>query len=330
MKLQLLDINGFIQKNNCKEVLNSKITPRGADPQSLWSETIFGTIGSRDRRTQYGYIQLKNNFIHPVIFNLLTVCSEYTSKIINKKSSYIVSNKRYIEDVNGETGIAFLIRTLPDIDLQLICKKDKLESASFLEQNKHNIIIDKFIVIPASYRDIDLSKKDSMQTMSEVNNIYKDILYINSQLSGEEYLDTILIEKLQIALNKLVTWFQAQLKGKKGVLRGSMLKKRLDFSSRLVCTTDQNIPLGYIGIPWHTALAIFEPLFTYYCYKKDPSILEDIREFLQKPTLDFNDLINFIQDFTKHPQMVPPKLQQRLEEVASIIIKDQVVIFKRD
>ena len=134
----------------------------------------------------------------------------------------------------------------------------------------------------------------------------------------------------QIALNKLVTWFQAQLKGKKGVLRGSMLKKRLDFSSRLVCTTDQNIPLGYIGIPWHTALAIFEPLFTYYCYKKDPSILEDIREFLQKPTLDFNDLINFIQDFTKHPQMVPPKLQQRLEEVASIIIKDQVVIFKRD
>ena len=61
MKLQLLDINGFIQKNNCKEVLNSKITPRGADPQSLWSETIFGTIGSRDRRTQYGYIQLKNN-----------------------------------------------------------------------------------------------------------------------------------------------------------------------------------------------------------------------------------------------------------------------------
>jgi len=330
MKLTILDIDKFIQKNNCKEVKNAKVSPKGFDPESLWSENIFGPIGSRIRRTQFGYIQLKSNIIHPVIFNILKVCSEQTSKIINKKATYIVSDKVYVEDPSGETGISFLIRTLNEVDLQLMSKKEKLDSANFIEINKKKILIDKFIVIPASYRDIDLSKKDSMQMQSEVNTIYKDILYINSQLSGDIYLDEILIDKLQYNLNKLVTWFQHQLKGKKGILRGNMLKKRMDYTSRLVCVTNQEIPLGYIGIPWHTTLAIFEPLFTFYCYKKDPTILEDIKSFLKKDILDFNDFLKFIQDFTAIPQIVPPELQHKLTDIATKIIEGQSVVFKRD
>jgi DNA-directed RNA polymerase beta' subunit len=330
MRLQLLDIERFIQKNDYKEVKNAKVTPKGFDPESLWSENIFGTIGSKDRRSRYGYIQFKYKLIHPNTFNILKVCSEATSKIINKKANFIVSKKMYIEDPAGETGIPFLIRTLSDVDLQLICKKEKLESASFIESNKNNILIDKFMVIPAGYRDIDLSKKDAIQMSSEVNNMYKDLLYINNHLSGDPFLDEILIEKLQFSLNRLATWFQHQLKGKKGILRGSMLKKRLDYTSRLVCITNQEIPLGYVGLPWHTALAIFEPLFTHYCYKKDPSVLEDIKIFLNNPNLDFNDFSKFIQDFTAHPQIVPPELQQKLEFIASEVIKDQVVMFKRD
>lgn len=330
MKLQLLDINKFIEKNKCGEVTNSKVTPKGFEIGSLWDERIFGNVGSRDRKNKFGYIQLKTKLIHPVVYNTLKVCSETTSKIIDKKASYIVSNKQYIEDDHGETGISFLIRTLPEIDLQLMSKKEKIGNSSFLEANKFNILIDKFVVIPASYRDIDISKKDSMQMMSEINNLYKDILYINSQLSGDEFLDMILIEKLQNSLNKLVTWLQAQLKGKKGVLRGSMLKKRMDYSTRLVCTTDQDIPLGYIGLPWHTVLAIYEPLFTFHCYKKDPAILEDIKGFLQKESLDFNDFIKFVQDFTIHPQIVPADLQAKLELVAQEVVKDQIVMFKRD
>lgn len=330
MKLNILNIDKFIQKNNCKEVKNAKVNPKGFDPESLWSESIFGPVGSRTRRTQFGYIQLRSNIIHPIIFDMLKVCSEQTSRIINKKTTYIVSNKVYVEDPSGETGISFLIKTLDDIDLQLMAKKEKLDSASFIESNKKQILIDKFIVIPASYRDIDLSKKDAMQMQSEVNVIYKDILYINNQLSGDLYLDEILIEKLQYNLNKLITWFQYQLKGKKGVLRGNMLKKRMDYTSRLVCVTNQEIPLGYIGIPWHTTLAIFEPLFTFYCYKKDPVILDDIKAFLKKDELDFNDFLKFIQDFTAIPQIVPPDLQQKLSAIASKIIEDQSVMFKRD
>ena len=331
MKIQLLDINKFIEKYNCGEVNNYRIGNRGTfEIGSLWDERIFGNVGSRDRKNKFGYIQFKSTFIHPVIFNLLKVCSETTSKIIDKKKNYIVSNKEYIEDTNGETGIAFLIRTLPEIDLTKMAKKEKVDNAVFLEANKSKLLIDKFIVIPAGYRDVDLSKKDAAQMMSEVNNIYKDILYINSQLSGEEYLDAILIDKLQYTLNKLITWLQLQLKGKKGILRGSMLKKRLDFSSRLVCVTDQNIPLGYVGIPWHTALAIYEPLFTYYCYKKNPAVLEAIGKFVQKDNLDFNDFNKFIKDFTVHPQIVPDDLREILQDAAKEVMKDQIVMYKRD
>lgn len=330
MKLQLLDIEKIIQKNNYREVKNARLLGKGFDPESLWSVEIFGNLGSRDRKNRFGYIQLNTELIHPVVFNMLKVSSESISKIVDKKANFIVSDKQYIEDVNGETGLAFLIRTLKDISIIKTCKKEKKDSAAFLEKNKNLILINKFLVIPAGYRDLDITKRDAMQVTSEVNNYYKDVMYINSQLTGEESLDNILIEKLQLALNRVVNWMQSQLKGKKGLMRGSMLKKRMDYSSRLVVSTSQEIPLGHIGIPFHTALAIYEPLFTHYVYKKDPAILEDIKNFLQKPDLDFNTFLKFINDFTVHPQILPEDLKVKLEHIANQIIKGQTILFKRD
>jgi DNA-directed RNA polymerase beta' subunit len=329
--LQLLDIDRFITNNKLKEVKNSKISNLGFDPESLWSVNIFGNPGSRERKNKFAYIQLKATVIHPVVYNMLKTSSESISRILDNKANYRLHNGIYVEDQkSGETGVAFVIKTLPHIDISSICKKEKVEVAQYLEKNKNLILIDKFIVIPAGYRDIDITKRDSVQVSSELNNLYKDVLYINSQLTGDETFDSILINKLQISLIKITDWMQNGLKGKKGVMRGAMLKKRLDYSSRLVLTTNQDIPLGCVGLPWHSALAIYEPLFTNYIYKKNPELLQSIAEYLHKPEVDFNDLLKFIQDVTIHPHIIPDDLKIKLVDAIKLITQDGVVVVKRD
>lgn len=330
MKIQLLDIEKFIAANNIKEVKNSKITNKGFDPESLWSIEIFGGIGSRQRKETYGYIQLNTKIIHPTCYMMVKTCSESISRLLDHKLKYKIIDGVLKEDSSGDNGLAFLIKNFDDINLLKNCKKDKIKIAQYIEDNRKNIIIDKFIIIPAGYRDIDISTRGGIQVSSELNNAYKDCLYANSTLSGISELDVILIEKVQLAVNKIVEWMQNNLKGKKGVLRGSMLKKRMDYTSRLVASTDQNIPIGYIGIPWHTALAIYAPLFTNYVYKKDPKVLEDIVEFSQKPNFDTRDFEKFIQDFTAIPDIVPNNLKQKLEFIANEVVKDAQVMVKRD
>ena len=330
MKIILLDINRFIIENKLKEVKNVKITSKGFDPQSIWSTEIFGQTTARSRKEIFAYIDLKTKIINPNCYNMVKTCSENISRLLDRKFKYKIIDKVLKEDPSGDNGLGFLVANFDNIDLLKNCKKDKLAAAQYIENNKSIIIIDKFLVIPAGYRDRDINTRNGIEMSSELNNCYRDIIYTCSKLSNIAEIDDILIESIQIAVNKTTKWFQDNMKGKRGILRGSMLKKRMDFSSRLIASTDQNIPIGYIGLPWHTVLALYEPLFTNYVYNKNPTILDDIKVFTQKPDMDFSDFKKFIEDFTALPQIVPDELRYKLEFIASEIIKDAQVLVKRD
>jgi DNA-directed RNA polymerase beta' subunit len=330
LKITLLDINRYIVSNKLKEVKNSKVSSKGFDPQSIWSIEIFGSVGSKQRKETFAYIDLKTKVIHPNCYSMVKTCGEAISRLLDRKLKYIVEQGVLKESITGDNGLGFLIENFDKIDFTKNCKKDRLSTAKYIEDNKSTIVIDKFLVIPAGYRDMDISKFGGIQVSSDLNNAYKDLIYTCSKLSGIPDIDNILIDSVQNAVNNIVVWMQNSMKGKQGILRGSMLKKRMDYTSRLVASTDQNMPIGHVGIPWHTALAIFEPLFSYYVFQKDPSILEDIAKFIQKPQVDFASFLKFIQDFTALPGIVPENLKQKLIIIANEVVKDQQILVKRD
>jgi DNA-directed RNA polymerase beta' subunit len=330
LKITLLDINRFIIEHKLKEVSNVKISNKGFDPQSIWSVEIFGSTTSKARKETFAYIDLKTKIINPNCYTMLKTCSEAISRLLDRKIKYKVVDKILKEDPAGDNGLAFLTANFDNIDLIKNCKKTKLSAAQYLENNKSIVIIDKFLVIPAGYRDRDINTRNGIEMSSDLNDCYRDIIYTCSKLSGISDIDSMIIDNVQLAVNRTLKWFQDNMKGKKGILRGSMLKKRMDFSSRLIASTDQNIPIGHIGLPWHTVLALYEPLFTNYAYNKDPAILEDIGKFIQKPSIDFSDFKKFLEDITALPQIVPDELRHKLEFIAGEIIKDGQVIVKRD
>ncbi|MEO5350564.1 MAG: hypothetical protein H7836_13095 [Magnetococcus sp. YQC-3] len=344
MKLKLLNIEEDIKRNGWKQVTNADL-PLGNKHQigSLWDENIFGKLGSKERRSRFGYIDLKEKVFHPEAYDIIKGCSEIIPKIIAKKEKYIVKDKKLILNSNGETGIAFLIDNFKNIDFNLICKKEKTEDARYIEKNKDLILIDKFLVLPCEgLRDLDMTKKDSIRqafSQSEINNYYKTLIYATVQLGiaeGDKELKDQIIDKIQRILIQLSDWIKTNLmKGKQGLFRGSMLRKTLDFSTRLILNSSPDIKLGQIGIPWHTLLLIYEPLVTYHIYNKDPDrvVLNKINELTktdENSYLDHNKFNKLIQLYGKNPELCDPVLVELFKEVINEVIKDSVVIFKRD
>jgi len=333
MQLQLLDFDKYVNSNKLLEVKSYKIPSQTYDEDGLWSETIFGKIGSRNRLLKFGYINLKKDFIHPALYDLISTVSEQTSKIIRNKEFYIVEDEKYKPHPSGKTGVEFLISTINDVKFSKFCHKHKKSQAKFLDKTK--LTVNKFLVQPAGLRDIDIYNKKGNLQIDEINNYYTKLLIYIEQLTGVDDLDDITSKKIQMQLNSIYKYFQDnRLKGKQGLFRGTMLTKTMDYSTRLVLTNDPDVPLGYIGLPWHTLSSIFEPFMIYHLFKKDYDDKEEKIEILKKYSnnekLDGNSFPKLNREMTNNPDIVPLDVKTTICEVLESFLDDQVVMVKRD
>lgn len=332
MQLQLLDFDKYIEKNKILQVKSYKIPSNSYDEDGLWSEIIFGQVGSNSRLTKFGYVDLKNKYIHPGLFDMISTVSESTSKLIRNKGFYIVEDGRYIESSNGQTGLEFLIKTIKDIEFSKICHKHKKEIAKYLD--KTEILISKFLIQPAGLRDIDIySKGNARMNIDEINNLYTKLLIYIEQLSGVDELDDFVNKKIQLQLNAIYDFIQDnRLKGKKGLFRGTMLRKTMDYSTRLVLTNDPDVPLGKVGLPWHTLSSIFEPFMIHYIFKRNENEenIDVLRKYTNNEKLDHLSFSKLNREITNNPDIVPEEVKAIFVDTLEQFLPDQVVMVKRD
>lgn len=335
MFLQLLNIERFITENKLMEVKSFRIPFKNYDEDGLWSEVIFGPIGSKTRSERFAYIDLKQKFIHPIVFDLVATVSDETSKIIREKGRYIVKNGRYYEDINGETGVDFLIRTFEDVKFSSFCHSHKKEVAEYLDNTKKFILIDKFLVSPAANRDIDIYNKSGGGKLEKeiINELYSKLIIYLQQITGVPDMDAITNRRIQMQLNALIDYIKKiKMTGKKGLFRGTMLKKSMDYSTRLVLTNDPDIPLGYIGLPWHALVAVFEPFMIHHLFKKEQNleVLLALQDYTKQERIDYNGFSNFVKDIINNPEIAPINIKNGLSKVLNQFLPDMVVMCKRD
>ena len=340
-KLSLLNINAYIDRYKLKEVKNANIFGIGKktfDEEGLWSEIIFGRIGSRERRLTFGYIELGMTLINPVVYKMMRNSSEAVRDILLEKRRFAVSKDGVlIEDEVGQTGIVFLTQNYKHINFESNAKKDRKDVGAFLNKNKELIFINKYLILPAGgIRDMSLEAKKAKQFSSEINDLYEKLISLNNQLKIHEddlEMRAIFGNQIQKILIQTYTWIQNRMEGKGGILRESMLKKTLDYSARIVATSSPEIPLGKIGIPWHTILAIYEPFFFHWVLKKDPSLLKSITAFLgfeEDHSVGYHDLKTFNYAIAKNPDAIKEPLLSSLKHIAGEITKDKDILVKRD
>lgn len=337
MNLELLNFDQYIKDYKLKEVTSTKIysNQRGQlDPNGLFSEYIFGRVGSNQRKTTYGYINLKTKIIHPEAYQILVSTDTDLTKYIIGKERYNIIDGKLIQSEDGSSGIYNFIKNFDKINFDKL-NTDKVESIRWIKSN--NMFISNILVLPAGVRDIQqntASGKVIVQS-SDISDIYKYLIIQVNNIYNID--DDILMESITKSLQKTVleinTWIKSRLKGKKGLLRGSLLSKRVDFSGRLNITPDSKMPLGFVGLPFNSVLKLFEPFFAHHILKKRSDIIPQIKNYMkldERDNIDMNILHKFVSRLNEAPESVKGQFYNDLLNIASEIVKDKMVIYKRD
>jgi DNA-directed RNA polymerase beta' subunit len=342
MQPRLLDINEFIKTKNIKAVTSMRrYSGNKIDETGLFSEEIFGRQGSRERRTKFGYINLKANVIHPEAWGIVTRMSSDIPKCLRGQKYSVTESGAFVADEeNGKSGPYYFTKILNKLDLKLFIKKDKSKEkyVNFVRKNISRIIIDKMFILPAGIRDIRIAKHSGKTFIesSEINTIYENLIrQVNSIATTaddlpEDIADPI-VQSIQRSCLEINDWIRNKIKGKQGIIRGGIFKKRTDYSGRLVVISDPTLKLGYIGLPWQTVLVLFEPFSINYILYKDKTSLSIIQQELQIEKLpDITDIKRLLRKAKDNPTEIMPELRDYLIRTAREIVADKQVVYKRD
>ena len=338
MKLNLLDISNYIEKNNIKEVTSAKyqLGEKKIEPNGLFSEEIFGRLASNERKRKFGFINLKTKIIHPEAWDIVCGIDTTISKILNMNDNFTLNDDgSIIQNDSGNSGISFFISIIDKINFKKFKKKDRVD---FFLKNKDKIIIDKFLVWPAGIRDIQISRSTDFIKMesTEINKLY--VRLINQTRSIPVDIELIPLEISQLLVNnvqrtclEINNWIRNKMKGKTGLIRGGSLTKSTDYSARLVIIPDPKLRVGEVGLPWQVVLKLFEPFTLHHLLYKNEKLRLKIKEINKSDIdLDTNALKRFIQKINENPDMIPEDLKENFIKLAREISKDKLICYKRD
>jgi len=291
LKVDLFDFNKFIEVNSVQEVKNPITFEKGNNPteDGLLSYTIFGLPGSYDRKTIFGYIDLKKRFVHPLVYKMLLRMNKKFRKVIDGSSAFVITNGELVEDnENGKTGITWLYENFDKLKFK--------ENDSFSRNNrvallnnvpKNELFIDKYLVIPAFYRDMEL--KNGRINSDKINNMYTALISLTLSNNNEfEFMGYLTESKIQDQLVELYEYLIHYLEKKQGLIKNGLLGKTVDYSVRSVISAgrvnsnspeDQLVKFSYTGIPLPHLCNLFFPFFVYEIQSWAEEVFSTVIEF---------------------------------------------------
>lgn len=274
--IQLINVNKFIEDNSLVGPVDTPNIFFGKTlqfhPSGLFSEEIFGIVGSMERKQKFSWIELNCNVIQPPLYDILSKRIERNiDKYLNGSYRYTLGkNNELLLDKNGEySGFQDFYRIIDKVNF----RSSPADTSSIRNQlismiksyiNKGLFFTNRLIVIPPDFRPIFLAEDQRESTMDEMNKIYQKIINLSNQiygLSGVMY--DILSYKIQLVLYDLYNYIKSKISKKAGMIRSLMLGKRVDFAATAVITPNPNLRLGEVGIPLIIACKIFEPYLIY-------------------------------------------------------------------
>ena len=244
--IQIMDVDDFIQRHSLLPVTSTAIFETGTKrfhPDGLYSEAIFGQVGSRDRLVRKGYIDLHTDIVTPHLYKQLISLRSYYKDIISGKAyaKFDPEIKDLIlvdpDEPGADTGFQFFVKSLPKISFARTDSVKRTDKIDLLEKYRDRLIIDKLIVLPAGIRDVKIT--DDYISPEEINKFYVAILQLASGLpsnkSDEPLYDTIRFQ-IQTKVMAIYDYITTLIDGKSGFAQGKFAARKLTYGTRNVIT----------------------------------------------------------------------------------------------
>lgn len=292
LQLEVLDVPLYIKQNELKEITNPTFfSPSGAPTSDgLLSNEIFG-MTQKERSGIFAYIDLGEYFIDPSCWKTLTKLDSKFKGIINGINKYIITpDGELVEDETGNTGIKWLKQNFGKIKLKKTDSRTRDMRIKYImhNYNKGRMFINKYIVIPPYYRDVNTTGKHT--GVGQINTFYVNLLTAARALKenndyGLSMADTTCY-RIQNTLKAIYDWFCGNsnsdikdkgsgLGGKFGLIRANM-GYTSDYSSRLVLSApnlntnsvdDLMVTIDKSAIPLAAVAADFYPFMMFHIRK---------------------------------------------------------------
>lgn len=330
----LLNIKEYIENNNLKKVTSTNIQVSGKfDDAGLYSNKIFGLPGSRRWRETFAYIDLNCKVIHPVIYEIAKRRCSALIKLLDGTNSVNRSNKKpeiLENDSSGSWGLSYFTENTDEAIEALMSLKTLSDAARkllmYISKHKDLVFVEQFLVIPPAYRNVRIEFRQIQ--VPEITEKYITLMNSSSLILGVSPSSNIynrIALQVQENLYELYQEIREGAKGKKGIIRKSLLGKTLDFSGRAVIVGDPKILPDHIGIPFRMALSIFKPFIIYYSTHdyKDRWLELGISPSI----MTINKIIDELFEGNKE---IPPEAEKIIREILDKITKEKVVLAKRD
>jgi DNA-directed RNA polymerase beta' subunit len=334
MKLELLDVNRFIQVNAIQECTSPRLfSNKGLfDPGGVLSNEIFG-ISKSDRLGTYAYIDLKNPFIHPHVYEaFLKRLFKGVIYIVSGTRRYSIKDSMLVEDnENGWTGLHQLYDHWDEIDWSKSASSNE-RSLTFLKNtNKDDIFITRLVICPPFYRDVFVSTDDdNSDRINQLNKHYTAIIRMVGLLSEggifarRQYTTQA---RIQETLGEVYNYFKDRIRGKYGMIKRYLMGKNITYGTRSVISAptynnerleDNMVDINHAALPIAQCCAAFYPfveswvknfftreiindanLVRYY----DPEKQKEVSISLKNPELQFSEKVvkKMILDYVRNP-----------------------------
>ena len=279
MNVWLADFDKIVKVNGLQEITDPMMFDVGnvPTPGGLFSTEIFG-VTSRDRKETFAYINLKGKYLNPKVYITLKRLNRNFENVIYSTKKYSIKGGELIEDPdNGGTGLAWLYKNWESIKFERNDSRQRGERIDVLKNNPKDVLFtDKFLVIPAFYRDVNLSGSDKNPRVPEINDLYAKILRqvkIVEDANNMDFIVSAVAGKIQDLLVDVYNLIKEKIQGKSGYLRKFALSKSIDYSSRVVLTAvpyntkseeDQDINFYSSGIPLSHVCSTFTPFMIFW------------------------------------------------------------------
>lgn len=208
------------------DIFDGASTNLAAD--GLFSIDIFGYMGSNERDNMFSYIDIKTSIIHPKLMADMIRLKGFYQEIISGKSMAVFDPvlKDFVKstDEDAETGYSFFVRHLPSIEFVKNKSVSRNERIDFVNKWKNDKPIDKLMVIPAGFRDIDVGT-DGRVTKHEINDLYYRALSIANTIFNKDPNNKIYDPQrysLHLVLVQIYEMIFEILGGKNGKLLGKL------------------------------------------------------------------------------------------------------------
>jgi len=339
--IRLLDLDKYSNKLTpvtSPEIFSGSSSSGDFHVNGVYSETIFGPLESKLRKTTFSYINLNVNVIHPVMLNTLYRLDRKITSYISTISNFnITESGELVEVEEGMTGLSDIRKNFKRIKFRGgTPDRDRLVKLIDKSYKDGNLFINKLPVIPPFYREI-YQDKNGQWTEDELNSIYVSIirktLSIKSQKEGDGVLADLLFYGVQKAVNAHHDFIKNKIEKKKGLIRNKLMGKRVDFSGFGVITTEPSLKAGQIGIPVRMAVSLFETFLLYLFLRSGrytPEYLADIFSDYKKNMEITVESIKLLFKSIQTDNEIPERVYALIKEACEIVAAKRKVIAKRD